>query len=150
MGQANITVTTNPYAQVKAPWLVAGKVKNLHGETVKGAAVTVAPTIAVAVRSLSTDAQGQFRTEYQLNASGVDEFNVVLTVRKKGYQTAHAYISYARSAKTWEVPVTLREPDEDPSFLSSADLISALAPRRRGSGQRTGFRKRTRRITHAG
>ena len=139
LGQANITVTTNPYAQVKAPWLVAGKVKNLHGETVKGAAVTVAPTIAVAVRSLSTDAQGQFRTEYQLNASGVDEFNVVLTVRKKGYQTAHAYISYARSAKTWEVPVTLREPDEDPSLLSSADLISGLAPRLRQLGPADGL-----------
>src|SRR5579862_6946407 len=73
LGQANITVTTNPYAQVKAPWLVAEKVKNLHGEMVKGAAVTVAPTIAVAVRSLSTDAEGKIRTEYQLNASGVDE-----------------------------------------------------------------------------
>src|ERR1019366_4064733 len=139
LGQANITVTTNPYAQVKAPWLGAGKGKNLHGETGKGAAVTVAPTIAVAVRSLSTDAQGQFRTEYQLNASGVDEFNVVLTVRKKGYQTAHAYISYARSAKTWEVPVTLREPDEDPSLLSSADLISGLAPRLKQLGPADGL-----------
>ena len=143
LGQANITVSTNPYAQVKTPWLVAGKVKNFHGETVKGAAVTVAPTIAVAVRSLSTDAQGQFRTEYQLNASGVDAFNVVLTVKKKGYQTAHAYISYERSAKTWEVPLTLREPDEDPSFLSSGELIAGLSPRLKQLGPADGLSEKS-------
>ena len=128
LGSASTTVPVNPYAQVQTPWLVAGKVNNIHGEALKGAVVTVAPTIAAQVRSLATNTQGQFRTEYQLNAVGVDEFNVVITVKKKGYQTAHAYISYARAAKTWEVPIKLREQDDDPSLLSPADLISGLAP----------------------
>ncbi len=126
MGGANTTVTTNPYAQVQTPWLVAGRVRNIHGEAIKGAAVTIAPTIAAQVRTLATDADGKFRTSYQLNASGVDEFNVVLTVKKKGYPPAHTYASFAHSAKTWEVPVTLPEPGDDPSQLSSDDLISGL------------------------
>jgi tetratricopeptide (TPR) repeat protein len=132
LGEANATVTTNPYAQVQTVWLVAGKVSNVHGEVVKGAQVTVAPIIAAQVRSLSSDGHGQFRTEYQLNAAGVDEFSIVLTVRKKGYQTAHAYLTYAHSAKTFEVPVTLREPDEDPALLSTEDLVSGLLPKLRG------------------
>jgi Tfp pilus assembly protein PilF len=139
LGEANATVSVNPYAQVQTTWLVAGKVKNAHGETVKGAAVTVAPTIAAQVRTLATDAQGQFRTEYQLNAAGVDEFDIVLTVRKKRYETAHAYVSYARSAKTWEIPVTLREPDDNPSLLSFADLVSGLAPRLKQLGPADGL-----------
>src|ERR1039458_3901363 len=143
LGGANITVTTNPYAQVQTPWLVAGRVRNIHDEAIKGAAVTIAPTIAAQVRAISTDAEGKYRTEYELNASGIDAFNIVLTVKKKGYQTAHAYISYARSVKNSEVPITLREPDEDPSFLSSADLIAGLAPRLKQLGPADGLSEKS-------
>jgi Tfp pilus assembly protein PilF len=139
LGQANATVSSNPYAQVQTPWLVAGKVVNERGDPVHGATVTISPLIAVAVRNLATDAQGKFRTEYQLNTVGVDQFNVVLTVKKKGLRTAHAYVSYARSAKSWEVPITLRAPDEDPAMLSTADLISTLAPRLNQLGTEDGL-----------
>ncbi len=135
MGAASVTVPVNPYAQVQTPWLVAGKVRKVDGEAVKGALVTVAPTLAAQVRTLATNAEGQFRTEYQLNAAGVDEFNVVITVKKKGYKPAHAYVSYSRSAKTWEVPIKLRENQEDdPSLLSLSALISGLAPSMRTLG----------------
>ena len=143
LGSANITVPVNPYAQVQPPWLVAGKVNNIHGEALKGAVVTVAPTIAAQVRNLATNTQGQFRTEYQLNATGVDEFNVVITVKKKGYQTAHAYISYGRAAKTWEVPIKLREQDDDPWLLSTADLISGLAPSLKQLGLKDGISEKS-------
>ena len=139
LGQANATVSVNPYAVVQTIWVVAGKVKTSHGDPVRNAAVTVAPLIAAEVRSLSTDAQGEFRTEYQLNAVGVDGFNVVLTAKKKGLRTGHAFVSYARSAKTWEVPITLREPDEDSAQLSSADLISGLLPKLKQLGPEDGL-----------
>ena len=139
LGQANVTVSNNPYAVVQTIWLVAGKVKTVHGDPVRGATVTVSPLISAAVRSLASDAQGEFRTEYRLNAVGVNEFNVILTARKKGFQTTHAFVSYARSATTWVVPLTLREPDEDPALLSPGDLISGLAPKLKQLGPADGL-----------
>jgi len=128
LGQANATVSDNPYALVQTPWLVVGKVKNANGDPVRGAMVAVAPLIAAQVRTLSTDAQGQFRTEYQLNAVGVDEFNVVLTVKKKGLPAAHAFVSYVRAARTWEVPIVLRVREEDPACFRLRIWFPAWRP----------------------
>jgi len=110
-------------------WLVAGKVKTFQGDPIRGAAVTVTPLVGAETRMLSTDAQGKFRYEYTLNVELVPEFSVVLTVKKKGFQTAHAYITYTHPRDSWEVPLTLREDVEDPELLSTADLISGLAPK---------------------
>ena len=111
-------------------WVVAGKVTTLQGDPVAGAKVDVEPTGASgAFRILLTDFQGQFQTDYWLNLELVKEFSVELKVTKKGFLRAHALIDFGKTDKFWLIPVTLREPGEDPKLLSQADLISALGPR---------------------
>lgn len=134
-----VTVGSNPYDVVEANWLVAGKVKTVQGDPVRGATVTVAPLMGAPVRSLATNAQGEFRTEYRLSAVEVSGFSVILTVKKKGFQTAHAFVDYGNSLKTWVVPLTLREPEENPELLSRADLISGLAPKLKQLGPADGL-----------
>ena len=119
--------------------MVAGKVKNVHGEPLRGAAVTVAPLVGAGGRFLQTDDQGQFSTQYLLNAEEVRRFTVILTVKKKGFETAHIYADYADSNKSWEIPITLREPKQDPTLLSSEDLISGLVPRLKHLGPAEGL-----------
>ena len=70
---------------------------------------------------------------------GSNEFIVILTVKKKGFQTAHSYVNYGRTNKTWVVPLTLRPTDEDPDLLSPADLISGLAPKLKQLGPADGL-----------
>ena len=111
-------------------WAVSGKVTTLAGQPIVHARVEVAPTVMGGnFRSMMTDAQGQFRTDYWLNFERFSEFAIELTVIKKGFLRAHAFINFGSSGKTWVIPITLREPGEDPKLLSQADLIAGLAPR---------------------
>ena len=96
-------------------WILAGKVTTLRGDPVRGAKVDVEPLISSGgFRSLITDLQGRFQTEYGLNADPVKEFSVILTVTKKGFLQAHETIDLGDSSKAWIITVTLREPEEDP------------------------------------
>jgi tetratricopeptide (TPR) repeat protein len=111
-------------------WVVAGKVTTLQGDPVSGARVEVVPTSGSAgPRTLMTNLQGEFQTEYSLNTEDVKEFIFVLRVAKKGFRRAHAVIDFTEAGKAWVIPITLREPEEDPELLSQAELISGLAPR---------------------
>ncbi len=112
------------------PWFIQGRVKTLQGDPVGGARVTIAPVnVSGGPRSLSTDLQGEFRTEYSLNLESAKELTLDLKVTKKGYLRAHALITFEEAGKTWVIPVTLREAQEDPRLLPQADLIAGLAPR---------------------
>jgi tetratricopeptide (TPR) repeat protein len=130
----------NPYNILQKHWLVAGKVTTLRGDPVAGAKVDVMPTGASGeFRTLVTDFQGAFQTDYWLNAELVKEFGVDLKVTKKGFLKAHSLIDFGASEKTWVIPVTLREPEEDSELLSQADLISGLAPRLKKLGASDGL-----------
>jgi len=121
-------------------WIVAGKVATLEGNPVAGARVDVQPTAASgAFRSFMTDSQGEFHTDYFLNLELVKEFSVELKVTKKGFLRAHALIDFGSTDKFWLIPITLREPGEDPKLLSQADLISGLAPRLKKLGASDGL-----------
>jgi Tfp pilus assembly protein PilF len=121
-------------------WILAGKVTTLRGDPVRGAKVDVEPLISSGgFRSLITDLQGRFQTEYGLNADPVKEFSVILTVTKKGFLQAHETIDLGDSSKAWIITVTLREPEEDPRLLSQADLISRLASRLKKLGASEGL-----------
>lgn len=119
-------------------WLVVGKVKTFQGDPVRGAVVIVAP-LEAGSRVLFTNARGEFSTEYDLNIRTVHDFSVVLTVKKKGFQTAHAYADYNASGKTWEIPLTLRGLEEDATQLSPADLIAGLVPKLKQLGPSEGL-----------
>jgi Tfp pilus assembly protein PilF len=121
-------------------WLVAGRVKTVQGDPVRGAAVTVTPISTSSARMLGTDAQGEFRTDFSLLAEQVREFSVILTAKKRGFQTTHAYVNYGQSERTWWVPLTLHGlQDEDPDLLPTADLIAGLAPRLKQLGPGDGL-----------
>jgi tetratricopeptide (TPR) repeat protein len=126
----NTILGINKFQLQQGHWLVSGKVTTLRGDPVAHAKVDVVPTGSQGeFRSMLTDSRGEFRTDYWLNAERVKEFAIELNVTKKGFLRAHAYIYFGSSRKTWVIPVTLREPKEDPDLLPQADLISGLAPR---------------------
>jgi hypothetical protein len=121
-------------------WILSGKVTTLRGDPIRGAKVDVDPLGGSGgFRSLTTDLQGRFQTEYGLNTDSVKELSITLTVTKKGFLKAHETIDLDDSSQAWIITVTLREPEEDPSLLSQADLISRLAPRLRKLGASEGL-----------
>jgi tetratricopeptide (TPR) repeat protein len=131
----------NPYdLQLQKHWAVAGKVTTLQGDPIQGAKVVVEPNGGGGFRVLVTNFQGEFLTDYYLNSDLVKEFNVNLLVTKKGFLKAHELIEYGSSAeKPVVLPVTLRDPHEDPALLSQADLISGLTPRLKQLGAADGL-----------
>jgi hypothetical protein len=121
-------------------WILAGKVTTLRGDPISGAKVEVEPLGGAGeFRSLITDLQGGFQTEYSARVDLVKQLNVTLTVTKKGFLKAHETLDLGDSSKAWSVTVTLREPEEDPRLLSQADLISRIAPRLRKLGASEGL-----------
>jgi len=121
-------------------WILAGQVTTLRGDPIRGANVEVEPLSGGGgFRNLITDLQGRFQTEYSLSGVTVKEFSVALTVTQKGFLKAHETIDLAEPSKALIYTVTLREPEEDPSLLSQADLISRLAPRLKKLGASEGL-----------
>ena len=121
-------------------WWVTAKVTDMAGEPIQGAAVEVQPLSAVGeFRTFPTDLQGTFRTDYCLRAGVYHELGVTLTVTKKGYLKASETVYLTDPINTWIVPVTLREPGEDPRLLPQAKLISALTPRLKTLGVSDGL-----------
>ncbi len=121
-------------------WILAGKVTTVRGDPISAAKVDVEPLSGSGgFRSLITDLQGRFQTEYVFNADLVKELSVTLTVTKNGFLKAHETIELGDSSKALINTVTLREPEEDPSLLSQADLISRLAPRLKKLGASEGL-----------
>jgi len=135
LGSSNIDINT----MMQKHWIVAGKVTNLHGDPVGGVKVTVEPSESGEFRTIQTNLQGEFRTEYLLNADLVKEFTVSLTVTKKGFLKAHQVVKFANPDHPWLIPVTLRDPNQDPDLLSQADLIAALHPKLKALGPSDGL-----------
>jgi tetratricopeptide (TPR) repeat protein len=134
------TLNNNPYDTIEGVWVVAGRVVTVQGDPVRSAVVTVTPTSTAGFRNVLTDAQGDFSTEYHLVTGVVGrDFIVVLSVKKKGFQTTHAYVKYGNSSKTWRVPLTLRASEEDADLLSPTDLISGVAPKLKQLGPADGL-----------
>ena len=80
--------------------IFAGKVTTLQGDPIRGAKVDVESLSAPGgFRSLTTDLQGGFKTEYLFNAELVKEFSVILTVTKKGFLKAHETIDLGDSSQ---------------------------------------------------
>jgi hypothetical protein len=121
-------------------WILAGKVTTLQGDPISGAKVDVDPPSASSgFRSLTTDLQGRFQTEYGLDTRSSKELSVTLTVTKKGFLKAHETIDIGDPSKAWVIPITLRKLEEDPRLLSQADLIARLAPRLKKLGASEGL-----------
>jgi len=125
---------------VQDHWLVAGKVTTLQGDPISGAKVDVESLDAAGgFRTLITDLQGGFQSEFWLNTQLIKDLSVTLTVTKKGFLKAHETVDVGDPSKAWLITVTLREPEEDPRLLPQADLISKVAPRLKKLGASEGL-----------
>ena len=111
-------------------WWVSGKVTTIEGDPIQGAEVEVQPHNAAGeFRSFSTSLQGLFQTDYWLRTDVFKEFDVTLTVTKRGFRKAQETVELTDPSQAWIIPITLRAPGEDPRLLAQADLIARLAPR---------------------
>ena len=111
---------------------VIGRVTTAQGEPVRGARVELVTNSGAEEFGLvDTDLAGRFRRDYTLFGYDGKEFIVLVTVSKKGYPKAHAYANYGASGKPYEITIVLRPAQNEPTLLSQADLISALAPKLR-------------------
>ena len=132
--------TVDPFGLIHDSWLVVGKVKTLEGNPVPDAKIVVESTNAAGEsRLLKTNLLGEFRTEFTVNAKFVKNLGLRVTATKKGFRDAHNIVELASPNKAWIIPVTLREPQEDPELLSQADLISTLATRLKTLGASDGL-----------
>jgi tetratricopeptide (TPR) repeat protein len=142
-GQRQATESMRESILEQTSWPVAGRVTTAQGDAVRGVTVLVAPLDVEGSRVLTTDAKGEFRTEYILNFKKGHEFRVTLTAKKKGFQTAHAFADYDTSGKSRMLSLILRGLEEDPALLSPADLISALAPKLKQLGPAEGLAEKS-------
>jgi len=120
----------------KQDWHIFGKVTSLDGEPIGGAKVRADVGSGMgSVQTLDTDLQGNFRTEFSLDAQQYARLSVKLTVIKEGYLDAHETVDFGASNKTWEIDLMMRSKTQDPDQLSTENLVAALAPRLRTSGR---------------
>lgn len=138
MGLGNVNISNIDNIQQRH-WVVAGKVTTLQGDPVLGAKVVIEPNVAGEFRTLKTDFQGEFLTEYWLNGDLVREFSASVEVVKKGFLKARMIVDMGPTDKPQMFPITLRDVQEDPRLLSQADLISSLAPKLRQLGASDGL-----------
>lgn len=111
-------------------WIVAGMVTTLGGDPISGATVVVKANIPGGGRkSLRTDIQGRFTTDYWLNVNAVGEFRAQLEAFKKGSPKSYVVVDMRPADRAQRFPITLLDGDDDPTMLSRADLISTLAAR---------------------
>ncbi len=132
--------TLNPYGLYQKHWMVAGRVVTLNGDPIPNVRVAVQPTEAGEFRTLITDDQGNFATEYFTNPELVKTFGVILIVNKKGYLKAHELVDFGEDQKTtMAIPITLREPIADPQLLSQAEMSAAFTARLKSLGPADGL-----------
>jgi len=118
----------------KQTWNVFGKVNDFKGEPLRAAAVHVDVGLGGRfMKDLTTNAQGEFRTEYTLDASTNTRLSVNLLVSRDGFASAHEFVDYGVGEKTWEIDVAMRPDTVGDSELPVPALVSALAPKLRAS-----------------
>lgn len=111
-------------------WPVSGTVKTLRGDPVSHAVVTVRVTSGPAQpRTLVTNLQGEFATEFTFNTAVVTELRLDLAITKTGLQKAHEIVEFAAPDKAFEIPITLRGIQEDPELIAQAELSATLSAR---------------------
>jgi tetratricopeptide (TPR) repeat protein len=113
-------------------WAVFGRTTDMRGNPLGGVIVHVDVGVGIgSVRALKTNLQGEFRTEFTLDANQHKRLTVKLVATKSGYAEAHETAEFGVSDKTSGFDLVLRELTENPDQLSMATLVGALAPRLR-------------------
>jgi len=121
-------------------WVIVGRTTNLKGEPLGGVAVRVDVGVGVgSVRSVKTNLQGEFRTEFALDATMHKRLTVKLVATKSGYTEAHEMAEFGAADKTSGFGLVLRELTQNPDQPSLETLVGTLAPRlRQDAGKGSG------------
>lgn len=101
---------------------------NLAGDFIPGASVQVSPLAAGEFRLLKSDASGDFQTFYFVTQGFIKDFRVWLTVKKKGFRTAHELIDLGEFPTPVRLPITLRPDEPDANLLSQQEVIAHILP----------------------
>ncbi|HME00055.1 MAG TPA: hypothetical protein VKM93_22335 [Terriglobia bacterium] len=118
----------------KVTWNVFGKITDFKGEPLRAAAVHVDIGMGAKFsKDLTTNAQGEFRTEYTLDMSTNSRLSVNLLVSREGFAPAHEFVDYGAGEKTWEIDVAMRPDTVGDDQLTVPALVSTLAPTLRTS-----------------
>ncbi|HEV2424642.1 MAG TPA: tetratricopeptide repeat protein [Terriglobia bacterium] len=113
----------------KTIWHVFGKVTDIKGDTVRDASVVTDLGLGTTYkRSLTTDFQGEFRTDYRVDASTMKDLGVRVAVRAPGYHDAYEFVNFGAGDKTWEIDITMRPATEGAGDLNVESLVETLAP----------------------
>ncbi|MBZ5671306.1 MAG: hypothetical protein LAO04_16440 [Acidobacteriia bacterium] len=113
-------------------WAVFGRTTDMKGNPLGGVAVRVDVGVGIgSVRSVKTNLQGEFRTEFTLDASMHKRLTVKLVATKSGYTEAHETSEFGAADKTSGLELVLGDLTPNPDQLSMAGLVGALAPRLR-------------------
>lgn len=129
-------------------WHVFGQVKTVDGKPVGEAKVKVdigyargcqvgdagfcGQTREQGIREVDTDLQGNFSTDYDLNAQYYPSLSVTLTVTKPEFQDAREVVDFGTSDKTWAINLTLRQKGSPEDALSQEDLLQYMGARLQG------------------
>jgi len=152
-GQVFGDSTSNPSAlrtKENQVWHVFGRVTTLDGQ----GAGTCAVRVQVATqsgdlhvlkveagdepdaldKSLQTNLQGEFQTDFSLDPNLYADLKVQVLVRKPGYPPAHETVDFGSGNKTWSIDVILPQTAQGAELLSLDGLISIVGTRLRGLG----------------
>ena len=129
-------------------WVIFGRTTNVKGAPLGGVTVRVDAGIGMgSVRAVRTNLQGEFLTDFTLDATLYKRLTVNLVATKSGYAEAHETVEIGSSDETSSIDLVLWELTENPDQLSMATLVGTLAPRLRqdaakGSGAEAGRKEK--------
>ncbi len=114
----------------KLDWHIFGRVTTLDGEPADNAMVRVDIGAGFgSVKTVQTDLQGRYRTDFNLDAQSYQSLVVTVTASKPGYDDARETVNFGSGGKTWAINLVLRSQAQEPDQLSERDFISSLLPR---------------------
>src|SRR5512135_1653853 len=120
----------------KQTWHIFGKVTDLEGKPLHEATVRVDIGLGPKfVKEITTNVQGEFETQYNLDAATNTGLSVNLLVNLEGFHPARDFVDFGKGDKTWEIDVVMRPESEDSEDLPVETLIEKMAPGLRASLQ---------------
>lgn len=125
--------------RVSKRWDISGKVVTLQGDAVPGAKIEAESISPSKQQSLTSNSVGSFQASFQLTMAQESGLSLRLTVKKKGFFTAHALVEYAATGENPVLQVTLLPEHLDGDMLPREDLVSALGHRLRELGRLDGL-----------
>ena len=123
-------------------WVIVGRAIDMKGNPLGGATIRVDVGLGSgSVRALRTNLQGEFQSEYTLDATMQRHFTARLVATKRGYTQAHETVEFGAAEAASGIEMVLRESTQNPDELPLATLVSTLAPRlREDAGKGLGAR----------